>query len=84
MSASAGRVMIIPKGEYVSTETYQILDLVKDGSSAYIAKKTSKNVKPSNDTTQTYWMRITEAPESVEAQTVIDSFNAVFDMTSSS
>ena len=53
MSSSAGRVLILPKGEYNSAETYYMLDAVRYNGSLYLAKKTTVgNVPQEGD----YWM----------------------------
>lgn len=52
MSASAGRVLIIPKGTYDASATYHMLDLVVYDGSSYIAKQTTTGNLPTNTT---YW-----------------------------
>ena len=53
MSSSAGRLFILPKGEYNSAETYYMLDAVRYNGSLYLAKKTTVgNVPQEGD----YWM----------------------------
>lgn len=69
-----GRVAIVPKGNWSSTEDYERLDLVKHNGGSYLAKLNNKNVEPSNSTTTT-WLQIAEkgatgdpaATEDVEA-----------------
>ena len=53
MSAIAGRVLLIPKGNYDSTATYTMLDMVVYNGSSYICKQTCSGVVPTNTT---YWM----------------------------
>lgn len=53
--AIAGRVAIVPKGEYSNAVTYDKLDLVMFNNDAYIAKKASTGIEPTNDE---YWMLI--------------------------
>lgn len=55
MSASAGRVLIIPKGEYDSQSTYNMLDLVRFGAGTFICKKTSEGNEPSFEQDTEYW-----------------------------
>lgn len=55
MSASAGRVLIIPRGEYSSETTYQMLDLVRYGSGTFICKKTSLGNTPDYEQDTEYW-----------------------------
>jgi hypothetical protein len=51
----AGRVLIIPKGEWTNLEPYEMLDLVTCGDIAYIARQASVGVDPATDTQLTYW-----------------------------
>ena len=55
MSAIAGRVLILPKGNYSSTTTYNMLDLVYNPTDAnsYICKQ--NNTKGKDPTNTTYW-----------------------------
>lgn len=52
---NAGRVLIIPKGEWINLTNYVMLDLVSEGDKAYIARQASVGVRPSEDTNMTYW-----------------------------
>ena len=52
--ANAGRVLIIPKGEYSSSTTYEMLDLVYYQGTSWLAKKTVKGIEPS-ETNKEYW-----------------------------
>jgi len=49
-----GRVAIVPKGDWNSTDNYKRLDLVKHNGGSYLAKLNNKNVEPSNSTTTTW------------------------------
>ena len=49
--ADAGRIVIIPKGEYKSNITYERLDAVEYNSNGYIALKTVTGITPTNDGT---------------------------------
>lgn len=49
---SAGRVLIIPRGEYDATTSYSPLDLVSYNGSSYIAKQNTTGNLPTNTT---YW-----------------------------
>lgn len=53
MGIDLGKIMVVPRGTYSETETYERLDLVECEGSNYIAKKTVTGVKPSND--GVYW-----------------------------
>lgn len=52
--ANAGRVLIIPRGEWSSDETYEMLDLVNHEGGSWLAKKTSTGIAPSVDASE-YW-----------------------------
>lgn len=52
---NAGRVLIIPQGEWTNLESYEMLDLVTRGDIAYIARQASVGVDPATDTQLTYW-----------------------------
>lgn len=52
---NAGRVLIIPKGEWTNLSNYVMLDLVSEGDKAYLARQASVGVRPSEDTNMTYW-----------------------------
>ena len=52
MSASAGRVLLIPKGDYDSQTTYNMLDMVYYGGKTYVCKQTSTGNVPTNTV---YW-----------------------------
>ena len=52
MSASAGKVLWIPKGDYDNSVTYQVLDWVRYNDKGYVCKKTSLGHLP---TDTTYW-----------------------------
>lgn len=55
--ASAGRILIMPKGNYDSTLTYEMLDLVKHNGTSWLAKKTSVGIEP-NETNSEYWQNM--------------------------
>ena len=66
MSASAGRVLIIPRGDYNSAATYNMLDMVYYGGKSYICKQTSTGNVPTNTV---YW------------QIMLDGASALNDLT---
>ena len=45
--ASAGRILIMPKGNYDSSATYEMLDMVHYNGTSWLAKKTATGVEPS-------------------------------------
>lgn len=56
MSAIAGRVLILPKGDYDASTMYEFLDLVNHNSSSWLAKKASQGIEPS-DTNAEFWQK---------------------------
>ena len=55
--ASAGRILIIPKGEYDSGAKYEMLDLVHYNGTSWLAKKTATGIEPS-DANSEYWHKM--------------------------
>ena len=55
--ASAGRILIMPKGNYDSSATYEMLDLVKHNGTSWLAKKTATGIEPS-DANSEYWQNL--------------------------
>lgn len=55
--ANAGRILIIPKGEWSADETYEMLDLVTHEGVTWLAKKCSCGLEPSEETSE-YWFNI--------------------------
>lgn len=51
---TAGRILIIPKGDYDSTVTYEMLDLVRHNNASWISKKENKGVEPSESNSDTW------------------------------
>ena len=63
--ASAGRILIIPKGNYDSSVTYEMLDLVYHNGTSWLAKKTVVGVEPSEANSE-YWHQMFDVtPESI-------------------
>lgn len=57
MSASAGRVLLMPKGDYDNTVTYSVLDWVRYNEASYVCKQTSLGHLP---TDTTYWQMMVQ------------------------
>ena len=57
--ASAGRILIMPKGNYDSSTTYEMLDMVYYNGSSWIAKKTVVGIEPSVSNTE-HWHRMSD------------------------
>ena len=45
--AIAGRVLIMPKGDWNPTTDYNMLDLVRHNNASWISKRANKGVEPS-------------------------------------
>ena len=63
--ASAGRILIMPKGNYNAETEYQMLDLVFNGGSSWVAKKTVKGIEPTDDSAE-HWMKMCESVDLIE------------------
>ena len=51
---SAGRILIMPKGNYQAGTEYEMLDMVYHNGTSWIAKQPVSNIEPSEDN-DTYW-----------------------------
>ncbi len=56
--ASAGRILLIPRGRYDSTVTYQMLDVVLHNGVSWVCKCEVTGVEPSDQAIE--WQRFTE------------------------
>ena len=52
--ASAGRILIMPRGNYDASLPYEKLDLVSHNGYAWLAKKTVEGIEPSEENAE-YW-----------------------------
>jgi hypothetical protein len=52
---NAGRILIMPKGDWNALTTYDMLDLVAENGVAYLARQTNIGQNPSTDVSMTYW-----------------------------
>ena len=59
-----GRVSVVPKDEYSSTENYKRLDVVSDNGSMYISKKDNNQGNPLTD--KNWWFKAVEKGEVAE------------------
>lgn len=65
--ASAGRILIMPKGNYSASATYEALDLVYHNGASWLAKKTVSNIEPSAANYE-YWHNLLDiTPETIGA-----------------
>ena len=58
--ASAGRILIMPKGDYNAETEYEMLDLVYHDSTSWLAKKNVVGIEPSEANAE-YWHKLCEA-----------------------
>ena len=52
---NAGRILIMPQGDWSALTNYEMLDLVTKNGVAYLARQASVGVDPATDTSLTYW-----------------------------
>lgn len=57
---TAGRILIMPKGDYDSNTRYEMLDLVYHSGTSWLAKKESTGIAPS-DANSEYWQKMFDA-----------------------
>lgn len=60
--ASAGRILIMPKGNYDANTTYEMLDLVFHNGTSWLARKTVVGIEPS-EANEEYWQCLLKLPE---------------------
>ena len=65
--ASAGRILIMPKGNYDASATYEALDMVSHNGKSWLAKKTAKGIEPSAANSEHWHDLITVTPENIGA-----------------
>lgn len=63
--ASAGRILIMPKGAYDASETYEMLDMVSHNGKSWLAKKTVKGIEPSNANSE-FWHNMVDIDSVVD------------------
>jgi len=74
MSSVAGRVLMLFKGDYDSSVTYNSLDVVLYQGLSYVAKGTTTGNAPSNTT---YWQKLLDMPTQVDNVPTQNSDNLV-------
>ena len=60
--ASAGRILIMPKGNYNAETTYEMLDLVYYDGAAWLARKTVVGIVPSENSDE-HWHKLCESTD---------------------
>lgn len=69
--ASAGKILIMPKGNWDKDTTYEMLDLVSHNGGSWIAKKTVLGIEPTEANTE-YWQNMMK--ENIENFTFAEGF----------
>ena len=72
MGASAGRVLLISKGDWNSSTTYTGLDWVRHKGAAWVCKNTCTNIEPTLENTN-YWQMMARDGDGVTADTAMSS-----------
>ena len=65
---TAGKILIMPKGDYDSTKTYEILDLVRYGGTSWLAKKEVPVGITPTTSNEEYWQNMFDAEAFVDAR----------------
>lgn len=65
--ASAGRILIMPKGNYSANTEYEMLDMVIHNGKSWLAKKTVKGIEPSAANSEYWHDLITVTPANIGA-----------------
>lgn len=74
MSSVAGKVLMLFKGDYDSSATYAVLDVVLYQGLSYVAKQTTTGNAPTNTT---YWQKLLDFPTQVDNVPTQNSNNLV-------
>ena len=86
MSASAGKVLLTPKGDFSTSATYSILDWVRYNGGVYVAKQTTTGNLP---TDTTYWEKMNDSVSTlsglsdVNITNIADGETLIWDATNS-
>ena len=75
--ASAGRILIMPKGNYDANTEYEMLDLVFHGGASWVAKKNAKGIEPSV-ANEEYWMLMCSGTDITTLEQRMASLEASF------
>jgi hypothetical protein len=78
--ATAGRILIIPRGGYSSATQYEQLDLVLHNGDSWLAKQNVKGVEPS-DNNSAYWHRFTDVNSAFGGKIGTDDISKIGDGT---
>ena len=78
MGASAGRVLLIPKGDWNAETTYTCLDWVRHNGAAWVCKNTCTNVEPTEENSDNWQIIARDGTEiAVDAEISDHSENPV-------
>ena len=78
MGASAGRVLIIPKGDWNAETTYTGLDMVRHNGASWICKNTCTNIEPTEANSANWQMMSRDGTDiTVDSEVSDDSTNPV-------
>ena len=72
MGASAGRVLLIPKGDWNSSTTYTGLDWVRHNGAAWVCKNTCTNIEPTLENADN-WQMMARDGDNITADTAMSS-----------
>ena len=72
MGASAGRVLLIPKGDWNANTTYTGLDWVRHNGAAWVCKNTCTNIEPTLENADN-WQMMARDGDSVTSDTAMSS-----------
>lgn len=64
--ASAGRILIMPKGDWNAETEYEMLDLVKYNGTSWLAKKDVTGIEPTVENSE-YWQNMFEPEAFVDS-----------------
>lgn len=64
---TAGRILIMPKGDYDVTKTYEMLDLVRHNGTSWLAKKESTGIEPTI-ANEEFWQNMFDAEAFIDSK----------------
>ena len=70
--ASAGRILIMPRGNWNAETEYKMLDLVFRGGASWIAKKNVVGIEPTEANSE-YWMKMCEGTDLTEIKARLEA-----------
>ena len=56
MGVSAGRILLIPKGDWVNDTTYEMLDWVRHNETSWVCKKNCTGIEPSEENSENWFL----------------------------